>query len=333
MADLTTVLLADANIAAQRGALASRLGDGFVFRVPPAFNEASLLDAARDVEVIVGSRVPNGVLKAAERIALLQLWIAGVDHLDFALLRERRILVAAAHENARTVAELALALILDCARGVTLGDRRLRHGDWSVSWVNKAAPRSAAFGKTVGILGFGAIGRAFAALGAGLGFRLLAVKRHPEPDLRTRFGLDFLGMLSDLDWVLKEADYVLVALPKTPETIGLLNADHLRRMKPTAWLIQVGRSEVVEEDALFRACKEGWIAGAGIDVWYQYPPPAPRLPSRFPFHELDNVVMTPHCAAWTREALEAQVIFVADNLLRFRAGQPLQGLVDLDLAY
>lgn len=333
MANPTTVLLADANIAARREALAARLGNSFVLRVPATFAEADLAEAARDVEVIVCSRMPAGVLKTAERIRLLQLWIAGVDHLDFPLLRDRGIRVAAAHENARTVAELALSLLLACTRGVGLGDRRLREGDWSVGWVKTPTPRSVAYGKTVGILGFGAIGRAFVELAAGFRFRLLAVKRRPDPSLQAQHHLDFLGTFADLDRLLEESDYLLVALPKTPETIGLLNAERLRRMRPTAWLIQVGRSEVIQEEALYRACKEGWIAGAGIDVWYQYPPPAPCLPSRFPFHELDNVVMTPHCAGWTHEALDAQLVFVADNLLRFRAGQPLQALVDLDLAY
>lgn len=329
----TSVLLADANIAGRRQSLAARLGDDFTLHVPPAFAEAALQDAARDIEVIVGSRLPASVLKTAGRIRLLQLWIAGVDHLDFGLLRDRGILVAAAHENARTVAELALALLLACTRGVALGDRRLRQGDWSVGWVSSPTPLHVAYGKTVGILGFGAIGRAFAELAAGFRFRLLAIKRHPDPSLGSRYGLDFLGTFGDLDRVLAESEFVVVALPKTPETIGLLNADRLRKMQPTAWLIQVGRSEVIEEEALYRACKEGWIAGAGIDVWYQYPPPDPRLPSRFPFHELDNVVMTPHCAGWTHEALDAQVAFVAENLLRFRAGLPLQAVVDLTLGY
>jgi phosphoglycerate dehydrogenase-like enzyme len=250
MDDPTIVLLGDAGIAARSQVLAARLGDGFRLRVPTAFTREVLAQEARDVEVVVASAVSPVVLRAAERLRLLQLWIAGVDHLKLDVIRERRIQVAAAHENARSVAELALGLLLACTRGTSLADRRLRQGDWTVGWVKSTPPRHVAFGKTVGILGFGSIGRAF-----------------------------------------------------------------------------------IEEEALYRACKEGWIAGAGIDVWYRYPPPEPCLPSRFPFHELENVVMTPHCAGWTLESLDAQVAFVADNLLRFRAGQPLRALVDLDLGY
>ncbi len=333
MADPTIVLLGDAGIAARSQVLAARLGDGFRLRVPTAFTREVLAQEARDAEVVVASAVSPVVLRAAERLRLLQLWIAGVDHLKLDVIRERRIQVAAAHENARSVAELSLGLLLDCTRGTSLADRRLRQGDWTVGWVKSTPPRHVAFGTTVGILGFGAIGRAFAELSGGFRFRLLAIKRRPDSSLRDRYGLDFLGTFADLDRVLAESDYVLVALPKTPETLGLLDADRLRKMRPTAWLIQIGRSEVIEEEALYRACKEGWIAGAGIDVWYRYPPPEPCLPSRFPFHELENVVMTPHCAGWTLESLDAQVAFVADNLLRFRAGQPLRALVDLDLGY
>lgn len=332
MRELIIVLLGDPRVAARREEFIERLGDGFRVVVPPGFSEDALAAVAGDAEVVVGGWIKPAVIRAAPRLRLVQLWIAGVDHLDLDLLRGRGVAVATAHENDRTVAEHALALLLACARGTSLGDRKLRQGDWSIGFV-KSGPRPSAYGKTVGILGFGRIGQAFARMAAGFDFTLMGIKRRPDPAVKARFGLAFLGSLAELERVLGEADFVLVALPKTADTIGLLNADRLRKMKPSAYLIQVGRSDVVVEEALYRACEEGWIAGAGIDVWYQYPPPEPRYPSRFPFHELDNVVMTPHCAGWTDEALDAQIDFVVANLHRYRDGKPVEHLLDFDAGY
>ncbi|MBI4588295.1 MAG: hypothetical protein HY725_05615 [Candidatus Rokubacteria bacterium] len=328
----TRVLLADPQIAGRRETLGMLLGDEFLLTVPSDFGEAALTQAARDAEVIVAHAVPPAVLTAASRLRLFQLWIAGVDHLDFALLRRLRIRVAAAHENARTVAELALAHVLACGRGLALGDRKLRTGDWSVGRF-KAAPGSVTYGTTVGIVGYGAIGRAFVELARGLAYRILAIKRHRDEHLAARDGLAFLGGPADLPRLLAESNFVMVTLPKTADTLGLFDEGKLKLMKPSAWLIVVGRMETVDEGALYRACRERWIAGAGIDVWTHTPPPEPRLPSRFPFHELDNVVMTPHCGGWSREAVGAQIDFVVENLRRFRRGEPLRALVDLELGY
>lgn len=328
----TRVLLADPQIAGRREALATLLGDEFHLIVPPHFGDAALTSAAGDVEVIVAHAVSPAVLAAASRLRLFQLWIAGVDHLDFALLRGLTIQVASAHENARTVAELALAHVLACGRGLALGDRKLRTGDWSVGRF-KAAPGTVTYGKTVGIVGYGAIGRAFVELARGLSYRILAIKRHPHEALAARDGLALLGGPDDLPRLLAESDFVLVTLPKTPDTIAFFDEPKLKLMKPSSWLIVVGRMETVDEGALYRACRERWIAGAGIDVWTQTPPPESRLPSRFPFHELDNVVMTPHCGGWSQEAIGAQIEFLAENLRRFRRGEPLRGLVNLDLGY
>ena len=328
----TRVLLGDTLIAPRREALAGLLGSEFALTAPEDFGEPALAAAAQAAAVLLAHAAPSPVLEAAPRLQLFQLWIAGVDHLDFPLLRRLGLPVASAHENARTVAEIALAHVLACGRGLALGDRKLRAGDWSVGRF-KAAPGHVTYGKSVGILGYGAIGRAFAALARGFSYRLLATRRHPEPGGAGREGLAFLGGPESLPRVLADSDFVIVTLPRTPETVGLLDEAHLRTMKPTAWLIVVGRMEVVDEEALYRACREGWIAGAGIDVWTRTPPPAPRLPSAHPFHELDNVVMTPHCGGWTQEAISAQMGFLADNLRRFRRGAPLRGLVNLELGY
>lgn len=327
------VLLADRWIAARRAGLAERLGERATLVTPPDFSEGALVAAAPEADVIVTSLVPSPVLRAAGRLRLLQLWIAGVDHLDLALLRRRNVLVATAHENARAVAELALAHVLACGRGLALGDRKLRQGDWSVGRFKAPEPGSSTYGRRVGIIGFGAIGRAFAELAAGFRFRLAGIKRQPDPDLGARYGLDFLAGPDALPRVLADSDFLLVALPKTPETVDLIGAGELALMKPTAWLILVGRPEVVNEEALYVACRDRRIAGAGVDVWTRTPPPEPCYPGRFPFHELDNIVMTPHCGGWTRQAVDAQAVFVAENLRRFLDGEPLQGLAHLDLGY
>lgn len=327
------VFLGDRTIASRADQLRPLLGEGVVIVTPPDFRVETLARSAADVDVIVTSYLPDAVVENAENLRLVQAWIAGTDSFNLDLLRRREIALCSSHENSVSVAEHALALVLSCGRFVVLGDRRLRTGHWSVGFAGKAPPHSAVRGRTVGIIGFGAIGRAFVRLARGLEFRILAVKRRADDALRTELGLDFLGTIEDVGYVLANSDFVLVALPKTPETEGLIGEAEFRRMKPSAFLIQVGRGDTVDERSLYLACKERWIAGAAIDTWYRYPPPEPCFPSSFPFHELDNVIMTPHSAGWTREAVEAQIEFVAGNLRRFKEGQPLERKVDYELAY
>ncbi|MBI2952994.1 MAG: hypothetical protein HYY30_01675 [Chloroflexi bacterium] len=328
-----SVLLYDRTFASRVERLREALGEGFVVVAPKDFRMEMIVPLAAEIDVIVTSNLPDGLVECAPRLKLVQAWIAGVDKFNLDILRRRDIVLCSCHGNSSAVAEHALGLLLACGRHIVRGDRHLREGHWAVGFAGRVPPHSSVRGKTVGLIGFGAIAQDFVRLARGLEFRFLAVKKRPDEALRGMLGVAFLGAVGDMPHVLANSDFVLVALPKTVETTGLIGEQEFKQMKPGAFLIQVGRAETVDEKSLYLACKEGWIAGAAIDPWYRYPPPEPCHPAHYPFHDLDNVIMTPHSASWTNEAFEEQMQFVAANLRRFRERQPLERQVDYDLAY
>jgi len=141
-------------------------------------------------------------------------------------------------------------------------------------------------------------------------------------------GLAFLGGPEALDEILKRADYLAITLPLTEATRGLLGARELGLMKPTAVLVNVARALIVDEDAVYRALRQGTIAGAALDVWYRYPTNGePAFPSRHPFHELPNVLATPHVSGWTEGTMEGRARLVAENIGRVARGEPVANIV------
>jgi phosphoglycerate dehydrogenase-like enzyme len=141
-------------------------------------------------------------------------------------------------------------------------------------------------------------------------------------------GLSFLGGSADLDEVLRRSDYLVVTLSLNDQTRGLLGARALRLMKPSAVLVNVARAEIVDEDALYEALTERRLAGAALDVWYRYPKePGQTRPASRPFHELGNVLMTPHVSGWTEGMLEARATLIAENIQRTARGEPPLNLI------
>jgi phosphoglycerate dehydrogenase-like enzyme len=156
--------------------------------------------------------------------------------------------------------------------------------------------------------------------------QVCAIRRHVGQ--MTGHDLTFLGGMQSLDEVLRRSDYLAITLPLTPETRGLLGAPQLGLMKPTAFIINVSRAPIVDEDALYEALSEQRIRGAALDVWYRYPSaPGPTLPSRRAFQDLPNVLMTPHVSGWTDGMLEARATLIAENIRRTALGQPPENLV------
>jgi phosphoglycerate dehydrogenase-like enzyme len=180
-------------------------------------------------------------------------------------------------------------------------------------------------GRTMGIVGYGEIGRTLAERARAFGLRVVGTRRHPEPAPE----LDALYPPDGLDRLLEISDYVVILTPLTPETRGLIGEAQLRRMRLEAWLINVARGEVVQEEPLLRALREGWIAGAALDVFHQEP-----LPPDSPLWKLPNVLITPHNGGvrhpnFSSEALKQFL----DNLGRYTRGEPLRNQVDKTAGY
>ena len=286
-----------------------------------------LLEEIVDAEVAVG-RLPDEAVMAARRLKFVQAPWAGVDGFSLELLKSKGVMLASAKGcNARVVAEHALALMLALAKRVVFLNERVKGGGW-VPWSEETFLDDLE-GKTLVILGYGNIGRELARMCKCLGMHVIGVRRQPaEPDEYA----ERVAGLAELEEVVGNADFLVVTLPLTPETRGVVSRRVLKAMKPTAYLVNVGRGAVVDEEALYEALMKGWIAGAALDVWWSYPPD-PNAPSRLGVHKLPNVIATPHKAGWTRESRRRCMEFAAENVARYLKGEKPLNVVDYDNPY
>lgn len=237
------------------------------------------------------------------------------------------------HYNDVATAEFALALMFATAKFVVPLDRLLRQGDWRQRYTG--APSLLLSGRRVLILGYGAIGRQIAPVCQALGMKVRGVRRRTPPapveDDVEVFAVEQLPAL------LPETDVLICVLPQTPETVGLVGAAELAVLPDGAIVINVGRGPVIDEEALYNALHSSHLAGAGIDVWYTYPHGEEErghtLPSRFPFHELDNVVMSPHRGGWLEAAEGRRLQELATLITAAANGAEMPNKVDKVLGY
>jgi phosphoglycerate dehydrogenase-like enzyme len=279
--------------------------------------------ALDDIEIAVGG-FPNRLLPRARNLRWIQQWGAGADWLlrvpeaaemDF-------VLTSASGVHAIPISEQILAYLLAFARGLHRAIcAQVRH-EWHRETKETLFELA---GQTLLLIGVGAIGGRTAKVAAALGMRVLGVRRDPSlnaPDVEAMYSPERL-----LD-ALPEADFVVVTAPLTHETQGLIGERELRAMKPTAYIVNIGRGGTIHEDVLIRALQEGWIAGAGLDVFATEP-----LPADSPLWDMRNVIITGHYAGMTPQYDERALAIFLDNLRRYRAGQPLQNIVDKRLGY
>ncbi|HEY3065775.1 MAG TPA: 2-hydroxyacid dehydrogenase [Methylomirabilota bacterium] len=273
------------------------------------------------VDVLVSLAFTRAMGAAAPRLRLVQVPGAGLDRIERAALGARTSL-ANAYGHETGIAEYILGAMLALTRDFARLDAALRRGTWDSQWAVEAtppAPWPELAGKTLGILGYGHIGRSLARRARAFDMTVLAVRRHAtagDGDAVVR-GPDGLAD------TLARADYLAITLPLTLETRGLLGRPELAAMKRTAVLVNVARAEIIDEDALYAALAARTIAAAALDVWYRYPSqPGPTPPARRPFHELPNVLMTPHASGWTEGMLEARARLIAENIRRTARGEP-----------
>ncbi|HET7875755.1 MAG TPA: 2-hydroxyacid dehydrogenase, partial [Methylomirabilota bacterium] len=253
---------------------------------------------------------------------------AGLDRIELSALPAGTWL-ANAYGHEVGIAEYVIGVMLALSRGFCRLDARLRLGDWESQWavsVPPPAPWPELAGKTLGVLGYGRIGQALAGRARAFNMAVWAIRR--DTTRGDAQGLAFLGGPDALEEVLRQADYLAITVSLTESTRGLLGERELELMKPTAILVNVARAEIIDEEALYRALAEKRIAGAALDVWYRYPTgPGPTRPAHHPFHELPNVLMTPHVSGWTEGMLEARATVIAENIHRIARGEPPVNLI------
>jgi phosphoglycerate dehydrogenase-like enzyme len=263
-------------------------------------------------------------MPAAPRLKLLHLPGAGLDAIDFAAVPAATT-VCNVFEHEIGISEYVIASMLQWAIQIPRLQADLRRGRWNGSYLFGPV-HGELCGKTLGVVGYGHIGREVAKRAAAFGMTVLACSRSARPGDSVVASVQ--GM-EQLDSLLAESDFVLLALPLTDSTRGMIGSRQLATMKPTGVIINVARGTLIDEAALYAALRDQRIGGAIIDTWYRYPsaPTENCQPSRFAFHELDNVIMTPHASAWTDQLIYRRNRVIADNLDRLARHEPLINVV------
>lgn len=266
-----------------------------------------------DVVMIANHPLPGAVIDAASNLKMISVAFVGIDHVDVAACKRRGIVIANTGGYCDdAVAELAIGLTLACLRNITCCDAAVQAGagKGDLAGVELA-------GKTVGIVGTGAIGLRTAAIFKAFGCRLIGYSRSEKSQAKT-LGLVYKPLMA----VMAEADIVSVHTPLTPDTRGLIDADAINAMKPGAILINTARGPVVDTDALAAALRVGRIQ-AGIDVYEADPP----LPAGHPLLGAPNLVCTPHVGFDTKESIDRRADMVFENVTAWMAGHPVRQML------
>lgn len=262
--------------------------------------------------VNIADRVDTHLLEAAPVLRIVSQMAVGYDNIDVAAATRGGVLVTnTPGVLTDTTADMAFALLLAKARRLPEGERAMRRSEWG-EWKPWFMLGHDLTGKTLGIVGLGAIGAAVARRAAGFGMRLVYNSRHRKPDAETALGVEW----RELPALLAESDYVSLHMALNDETRGMIGAAELTLMKPEAVLINTARGGVVDQAALVQALRDGVIGGAGLDVFETEP-----LPSSDPLMEFDNVVVAPHLGSATVETRTRMSDMAVDNLLAFFRGE------------
>lgn len=265
-------------------------------------SETTVLDG--DIHILIAGRPDRDVFVANKDLQALVIPWTGIPPETRELLADfPHVAAHNLHHNATPVAEMTVALLLAAAKNVIPFDRALRNGDWTMRY-RKPAPSLLLKGKTVLILGYGKIGRRIARICSSLGMNVIAIKRKAIMDETDRFAKE-IHTPQKLHELLPRAQFLIVALPLTQETNGLIGESELDLLPTDSVLVNIGRGLIVNEEALYKALKDGNLGAAGLDVWYNYPASeesrTSTYPANFPFWELDNVVLSPHRAGLTND--------------------------------
>jgi len=283
-------------------------GHEFSFFMDRDESESALVSRMKDSEIVIISNIklPASVLSACPKLKMLSVAFTGLDHIDLEYCSQHGIKVQnAAGYSTTAVSELAVGLMIDVLRHITAFDGTIRQGTGRGPFLGRELR-----GKTVGVVGTGAIGTATIKLLLAFGCKVVAFNRSEHKEV-----LDMGVAYCSLEELLKNSDIVTLHVPMTSETHHLISAERLALMKSTAILINTARGNVVDIKALAQALKEGKIAGAGIDVYEQEPP----LPTSHPLLNVPNCVAVPHIGFATREAFDIRAGIVFDHVYEFLA--------------
>jgi len=322
VSDQPTALLAGTSSIRREQFLKDRITTDWRFLVCDIKDE-KFRETVAEADVLIGGGVPD--LPPSNRLKLYQIGFTGYDWITPDQL-PRGVLFANTFEHESTIAEHVMLGMLEFQLGLMRDtDPMMRAKSYNGRSISSGPMHREMRGHTVGIVGYGHIGREVAIRSKAFGMKVMAVSRtvRDEGDL-----VDWYGTVDQMDTLLAESDFVIVCAPLDDSTRGMIGTAQFEKMKPDAVICNVGRGEVVDEAALYTALASNRIRGGIIDVWYIYPSkddPNP-WPSRFAFQKLDNVILSPHNSAWTQEMADRRWSFVAAQLDRFARGEPLENV-------
>ena len=285
-----------------------------------------IMEKVRSVDALaslLSDTINAEVFDAAPKLKIVAQFAVGFDNVDVKEATRRGIYVTnTPGVLTETTADFAWALLMAVARRVVEADRHVRTGQWKVGWHPSMLSGRDVYGATIGIVGAGRVGSAVARRAKGFNMKILYQSLSAKPKLERE--LDAKRV--DINTLLRRSDFVSVHVPLTKETYHMINEEKLRLMKKTAYVINNSRGAVIDENALYRALKEGWIAGAGLDVFEQEPTPLGN-----PLLSLDNVVAAPHISSSSHETRSRMAKIVAENLIAFFEGRIPPNLVNREV--
>ncbi|HWG64174.1 MAG TPA: 2-hydroxyacid dehydrogenase [Streptosporangiaceae bacterium] len=298
------------------------LGDVATLSFLSQLPEGERADALREAEVLLGwslrRELPAGALDDAPELRFIQLLSAGVDNVDFAEIPAQAMLAGNVGAYAAPIAEHVMAMTLSLAKHLPAEHAAMASGRFD----HNASSRTLD-GAVCAIVGFGGIGKATARLMRPFGARIHALNSNGK----TSEPVEFAGSLADLDQVLAAADVLVIAIPLTAATRGLIGGRELELMKPGAILINVARGAIVDEQALYDHLRANPDFSAGIDAWWDEPSQGTEFHPRYPFLELPNLVGSPHNSGNVPGILHFAVRKAAENVRRYLLGEPAAGVV------
>ncbi|GCF10916.1 C-terminal binding protein [Dictyobacter arantiisoli] len=314
-----TVVIADydySNVDIERAIIE---GAGIELVAAQCKSEDDVIETARDANAIIAQYATIGAraITALTRCRVIARYGTGVDIVDVDAATQHNILVTNVPNNwcENEVADHAMTLLLTVARKIRNYDHATRAGVWH--W-QSGQPIHRLHGRILGLLSFGAIAQAIATRATGFGMRIITHDPYRPPEDITAHGATPVSF----DALIEQADYLMIQAPLTAQTRNLIDETQLRRMKPEAILINTARGPIVNDQALYRALKEGWIAAAGLDDIEEEPAKLRNWTPTNPLFGLDNVIITPHAAYYSEEAIHFVRDFAAQEVVRVLTGKP-----------
>lgn len=295
---------------------------------------SDILQQVKEIDILVGANASDEIIEAASNLKLFHVPWVGLDRINFRALQKRNIPICNSKWNDTIVAEYAVTLLLVGLKQLIPIHNNFKTGSWKL----RPTPSKLLSNSKVLLIGFGSIGREVARFLRPFTSNVIALRNNPELSTSEEKQLveKIIGW-NEYNDEIKNIDYIINSLPLTPQTTGILTEERLYAMKEGAYYVNVGRGKTTDEKALFEVLQSKHLAGASIDVWYNYKSTSdsePFYPSQYPFQELDNVIMSPHRAATfssiAPDAVWSDVVF---NIQALNSKKPLRNVISYDKRY